>query len=218
MSRHTEVVPNQGTVGTEQEAHAEDHNNARVRILDATAGLIAERGFSNVRISDVAQTLGISTGLVHYHFAGKNDLLNAALVRAVDRAFDRQSQVLREIDDAHQRLLTLIDMQLPRIGEVRDEWSIWVQFWAEATVRPELRTAHRTYYDRWYETVQRTVKRGMRQGAFRSNADPETVAQRLTAMTDGLAIQFLTGSLRITIPAMQEILVRYIDDELLPKP
>ncbi|QTX06021.1 TetR/AcrR family transcriptional regulator [Agromyces archimandritae] len=191
--------------------------STRARILDATARLIAERGFHAVRVSDVARELGISTSLVHYHFDGKHDLLNDALMHAVDRAFNRQSDVLKRIDDAHERLLTLIDMQLPRMGELRDEWSIWVQFWAEATVRPELRTAHQGYYDRWYETVQRTVQRGKRQNIFRSDVDPETVAHRLTAMTDGLAIQYLTGSPRITITAMKEILVRYISDELLPK-
>lgn len=108
----------------------------RTAILDAAAQLIAERGYHSVRISDIAQVVGTSTGAVHYYFPGKSDVLTAALRHAIDNAFDRQSRELKAIDNAHERLLRLIDMQLPRVGPLRDEWSIWLQFWAEATLRP----------------------------------------------------------------------------------
>lgn len=190
----------------------------RTAILDAAAQLIAERGYHAVRISDIAQVVGTSTGAVHYYFPGKSDVLTAALRHAIDRAFDRQSHELRKIDNAHERLLKLIDMQLPRVGPLRDEWSIWMQFWAEATIRPELRVIHNTYYARWHETVVRIVARGRRQGVFRAGVDPETVARRLTAMTDGVAIQVLTGAPGMTVTAMKEILVQFVHDELLPPP
>ncbi len=130
----------------------------RTAILDAAAELIAERGYHAVRVSDIAAMVGTSTGAVHYYFPGKSEVLTEALHHAVDRAFDRQSEELKKIDNAHQRLLKLIDMQLPRVGAVRDEWSIWMQFWAEATIRPELRPIHNTYYARWHETVVRIVR------------------------------------------------------------
>ena len=185
----------------------------RTAILDAAAQLIAERGYHAVRVSDIAQIVGTSTGAVHYYFPGKSDVLTAALQYALARAFTRQGRELKAIDNAHQRLLKLIDMQLPRVGPVRDEWSIWVQFWAEATIRPELRPIHNTYYSRWRETVVRIVERGQRQQVFRADVDPETVAHRLTALTDGTAIQVLTGA--TTITAMKEILVQFVHDELI---
>ena len=70
----------------------------RTAILDAAAQLIAERGYHSVRISDIAQVVGTSTGAVHYYFPGKSDVLTAALRHAVDNAFDRQSRELRAID------------------------------------------------------------------------------------------------------------------------
>ncbi|UGU33112.1 TetR family transcriptional regulator [Mycolicibacterium smegmatis] len=190
----------------------------RTAILDAAAQLIAERGYHAVRIADIAALVGTSTGAVHYYFPGKQEVLTAALQHAVDRSFDRQSVELVKIDNAHQRLLKLFDMQLPRPGPVRDEWSIWMQFWAEATIRPELRPVHNTYYARWHETVSRIVKRGQRQGVFRSDIDPETVAKRLTALTDGVAIQVVTGAPDMTVSAMKEFLVQFVQDELLRRP
>jgi AcrR family transcriptional regulator len=189
----------------------------RTAILDAAAQLIAERGYHAVRVSDIAAVVGTSTGAVHYYFPGKSEVLTTALQHAVGRAFDRQREDLKTIDNAHQRLLKLIDMQLPRVGPVRDEWSIWMQFWAEATIRPELRPVHNTFYARWHETVVRVVVRGQRQGIFRSEVDPETIAHRLTAMTDGLAIQVMTGAPNMTVSAMKEILVQFVQDELITR-
>jgi len=189
----------------------------KTAILDAAAQLIAERGYHAVRIADIARAVGSSSGAVHYYFPGKDDVLTLALQHGVNRAFERQSEELRKIDSAHQRLLRLIDLQLPKLGQVRDEWSIWMQFWAEATIRPELRPAHNQFYDRWRETVVRIVQRGQRQGEFRSDADPDLTALQLTALTDGIAIQVLTGAPDVTISAMREVLVAYVQANLLER-
>ena len=124
--------------------------DARKReILQATWRLIAERGYHEVRVADIAKAVGTSTGTVHYHFPGKQDVLVEALRYCVQQAFARQSEELRKLTDARERLLRLIDMQLPKAGQVRDEWSVWAQFWAEAALRPELRPTHNDFYDRW---------------------------------------------------------------------
>jgi AcrR family transcriptional regulator len=188
----------------------------RAAILDAAGTLIAERGYHAVRIADVARLVGTSTGAVHYYFPGKNDVLTAALRHSVERAFERQSAALAGIDDAHQRLLKLIDMQLPRVGGVRDEWSVWIQFWAEATIHPELRPVHNRFYARWQETVARIVRRGQRQGVFLAEVDVDGVTRRLTALTDGAAIQVLTGAPGMTVTVMRELLVEFVRRELIP--
>jgi AcrR family transcriptional regulator len=47
----------------------------RAEILDAAVGVVLERGFAGTRVIDVADALDISTGLVHYHFDSKDELL-----------------------------------------------------------------------------------------------------------------------------------------------
>ena len=63
----------------------------------------------------------------------------------------------------------------------------------------------------------RIVERGQRQGIFRADVDPETTAHRLTAMTDGVAIQVLTGAPNMTVSAMKEIMVQFVHDELIAR-
>jgi AcrR family transcriptional regulator len=182
-------------------------------ILDAAWRLIAERGYHQVRVADIARACGTSTGTVHYYFPGKDDVLRHALTYCVEAAFARQSKLLTDVEDGRERLLLLIDLQLP-IGAVRDEWSVWLQFWAEASLRPELRPAHQELYGRWCEAVVRIIRRGQRQGRFRQDIEPTTCAATFTSLTDGVAIKVLTGVPGMTAEYMRDSLVAYIEQEL----
>jgi AcrR family transcriptional regulator len=185
--------------------------NSREAILDAAAKLVVERGFHAVRVADIARACGTSTGTVHYYFAGKDDVLTEALRESVERAVERQGSELRAHDDARERLLSLIDLQLPRDGAVRAEWSIWLQYWAEALVRAELREAHAELYQRWSETVKRIIGRGQQQGVFRDDQDPEQVTRHFTALLDGAATQVMVGAAGATVASMRALLVDYVD-------
>ena len=194
-------------------------NGRRNSILESTWQLIAQRGYYHVRVQDVARMCGTSTGTVHYYFPGKVDVLREALRYCVDQAFERQGAALRTIDDARKRLLALIEMQLPIGNQVRDEWSIWLQFWSETTLNPELRPIHNDFYTRWMDTVIRIVRRGQRQGIFR-DVDVTEFALLLTSATDGAAIKILAGVPGITVESMRKMLVSIVDRELsmVPSP
>ncbi|MEV5006615.1 MULTISPECIES: TetR/AcrR family transcriptional regulator [unclassified Streptomyces] len=197
------------------EAERAGDERRRNEFLDAAWKLISEQGYHAVRIADIARACGTSSGAVHYYFPTKQDLLSAALLHCVHSAFDRQSVELRAVDSAHERLLKLIDMQLPAPGRVRNEWLVWLQFWAETALRPELRPIHNDFYARWREAVVRIIRRGQRQGQFRADADAEQLALGITALTDGLAIQVLTGAPQVSAERMRGVLLDFIERELL---
>lgn len=194
---------------------AQRNEQRRAAILEAAWHLVAERGYHEVRVQDIARVCGTSTGTVHYYFPGKDDVLREALRFSVDRAFERQGERLRTIEDARKRILALVEMQLPRGGQVHDEWSIWLQFWAEACLDPALQPVHNSFYERWMDTVVRIVRRGQRQGTFGTEVDPEAFARLFTAATDGLAIKMLTGTPGMTVDLMRKTLVSLVDDYLV---
>ena len=55
----------------------------RAEILETTCQVVVERGFAATRVADVANKLGISTGLIHYHFDSKDQLIAEAFQYAV---------------------------------------------------------------------------------------------------------------------------------------
>src|SRR3954454_2409473 len=58
-----------------------DPAQRREQILDAANALFAERAYDEVSIEDIASSAGVTRGLVHHYFGGRNDVYIALLER-----------------------------------------------------------------------------------------------------------------------------------------
>ncbi|MEU5853508.1 TetR/AcrR family transcriptional regulator [Saccharopolyspora shandongensis] len=184
------------------------------QILDAAWTLVAERGYHSVRIADVAKACGTSAATIHYYFPGRNDLLTETLRYSVRLAFDRQVAELHSIEDAHERLLRLVELQLPTPGLLRAEWSIWLQVWTESALNPDLQVLHNDSYTRWHDTIARTIRQGQQQGVF-TDTDAEELTVTLTALIDGLGIQVLAGRPGRSVERMRRSLREFVEREIV---
>ena len=181
-------------------ADALDPDVRRAQILEATAQLIAQRGFHNVRVADIARECGTSTGTVHYHFPAKDDALRAALTYYADRLHRRLDEAFRTADSTIEKLRRLIEVQLPATNEDIHEWSIWVQAWTEAMLDPTQRLQQRRIYMRWRQVVLDLVRDCAPDHA-------EALTSRFTSMVDGLTIQILAGTTNMSVADMREVLL-----------
>jgi AcrR family transcriptional regulator len=187
----------------------------REDVLNATWELITEVGYRRVRIADIAARTGTSTGIIHYYFETKEDVLDAAFRFAVDDAHRRSEEALAGVVDPWERLNALLDAHFP-LGEAKKEWLIWLQLWNEAAVRPRLRALNEVYYGRWIDLVEGIVRDGQERGVFRS-VDPRTFAVRLLTMMDGLVIQLTMGSSEVGIDRFKELLIGFAREQLEPR-
>src|SRR6201989_3296577 len=111
-----------GTIGVM--ATREQHGDAvadvrRDQMLAAASTLIAERGFSDTRIADVAERVGASPALVIYYFGTKDSLLTEAL-RWSERSFYAATEEMpRTTPTLRRRLETLVEWTL--VSDVQDE-------------------------------------------------------------------------------------------------
>ncbi|WP_306319620.1 MULTISPECIES: TetR/AcrR family transcriptional regulator [unclassified Streptomyces] len=195
-----------GAPGTRMRADAVDAELRRTQILEATARLIARRGFHKVRVADIAEACGTSTGTVHYHFPTKDHALRAALVFYADRFHARLEAEFETADSTVEKLRRLIEVQLTTTAEDADEWSVWVQSWNEAILDPSLRDGQRGVYARWRSVVLDLVRTCRREG-MAEGVDPQALADRFTGLVDGLAIQVLAGTGDMDAPRMRELLL-----------
>ena len=169
----------------------EDANPKRI-IAEAAWTLFGRHGFDAVRIADIAAASGVSAPSIHYYFANKSDLFDAALDYSVKLAFDRQIAWLDDIADPAQRLERLLKLQSPLGRTERGEWSIWLQTWARMALEGSTLSNYPRSYERWSRTVQTTIEDGQRTGCFQSG-EPRAMADELTSLLDGLGIKVLTG-------------------------
>jgi AcrR family transcriptional regulator len=160
----------------------------RDQMLAAAAQLIAERGFSDTRIADVAARVGASPALVIYYFGTKDSLLTEAL-RFSERAFYvNVESLLAETTSLTARLDTLATWVLPDKGEVPEDWGLWFDLWAQAFRHPEVKKDRAALDEQWRDLITRVVQAGVDDGEIAA-VDVAHFAQVWTALLDGLVVQ-----------------------------
>jgi AcrR family transcriptional regulator len=164
----------------------------RERLLDAAVRLIAREGIDNVRIARIATEAGVSAGLVHYHFASRDALLEEAIEHSYERAGDVRLAALGEgRADAAQRLQAMIDQCLPSDPGLRQDWVLWVELWLRGARDPALRPVAARLYARLHEWFAEAIADGIADGQLRE-CDVDRMADRLLALLDGYGIRVLT--------------------------
>ena len=163
---------------------------SRERILDAAIERIASDGIDGVRIARIAMDAGVSTALVHYHFATRE----ALLAEALEHSYETAGVVSELSGDPVSRLKAMIDQCLPLPGELERDWVLWVELWLRAVRHPELRPTAARLYARMHDWFVEAIEAG----DF-APCDAHSVADRTLAMLDGLGLRALLGDPDMTI-------------------
>jgi AcrR family transcriptional regulator len=84
----------------------------RAALLDAAAGLFAERGFNGVSIEDLGSAVGVSGPAVYRHFSSKQAVLEALLIGVSERLLAGGQDVEGAHTDAAAALHSLIGFHI----------------------------------------------------------------------------------------------------------
>jgi AcrR family transcriptional regulator len=158
----------------------------RPQILSTAVELIREKGLWDVRISDVAKRAGMSPTSVVYYFGTKDALLAEAISGADDAFYGPLVGELATLERAGARLACLI------VRSSTSDWVLWLDLWVYARHHPETADAQRRFHRRWRNTIEDVIAYGRETGEWQV-ADHAATAQRLGALTDGLAVHMTLG-------------------------
>ncbi|WP_295012545.1 TetR/AcrR family transcriptional regulator [uncultured Microbacterium sp.] len=183
--------------------HAKGREREEI-VLKAAAEAIAELGYANVRVSDIAERAQMTTGHVTYYFPSKNDLLLLAIQRSEEELVQQSREELAGIEDPMERLRHLIGLAAAS-GFQDDGWLLWLQAWANGLSDPTVSQKHRQLDQRWFEMLTEVVAYGRDLGVFHV-ARVEDVCETIAAMIDGLSIQVAVGAGRVDRPRMLQLL------------
>lgn len=113
----------------------------RNQIITAVRNAVAKEGIGAVTIARIADDLGVSRGVVNYHFENKDAILHEALRSATKDAYKSLK--------AGAGLLDLIEQVSALASTENDWWPIYVAYLAEGRsnsfYRDEIKTADRQY-------------------------------------------------------------------------
>lgn len=127
----------------------------RELLLEAAAGLFAERGFHAVGIDDLGAAAGISGPGVYRHFASKAAILEALCDRAMTQMLEGVRTTRAAHEDLPEALTALITLHVEfaiAAGALIAVWLGEARFLSE-DARRVLRQRQRAYEQPWREVV-----------------------------------------------------------------
>jgi len=162
----------------------------RDQMLAAAATLIAERGFSDTRIADVAERVGASPALVIYYFGTKDSLLTEALRWSERSFYAATEEMLRSTTSLRKRLQILVEWTLVPDNQtaLTGDWGLWFDLWAQAFRHAEVKKDRAELDRQWRDLISRVVQAGIDAEEI-GRVDVETFAIMWGALLDGLVVQ-----------------------------
>src|SRR6202050_5489197 len=114
-------------------------DSRRDQMLRAALEGIAERGYADTRIADVAERAGVSPALVIYYFKTKDQLLTEAIRHYEDTWYAVGQSRLAGLESAAARLEEFVAMSCLTESdpEPTSSWQLWLDFWAQAARNAE---------------------------------------------------------------------------------
>ncbi len=166
----------------------------RQRILDAAAQVLAERGFSGMRLADVGEVAGIQAPAIYYHFSNKEELVVEVFVTSLTRCRTNLEGVLKECegDDPLERLALAIDSHLRLCARYPDYARAWIHRIAGGApdhVQEQCRADERAYVRIW----TRLIGEAKTAGLLRDDVDPKVAQQLILGALNALVATWRVG-------------------------
>ena len=185
----------------------------RARILEAAVDCLAEGGIEALRIARVAEAADVSTALVHYHFATREELLSEAFQASFQVAGDVRTSMKYGAGTALERLQRKLDESLPLPGRREREWELWVELWLRAVREPPLRETAAAVYRQLHWSLRQLIVDGVEAGEFEVE-DPADLADRVLALIDGYGLRALLRDPTMPVERAREQLWAALTREL----
>jgi AcrR family transcriptional regulator len=188
-------------------ARGDKRSERRSDLLEAAQRAMAEYG-AGVRLNQVAEEAGLTSGAILYHYPDLQDLLIDANRAGMERFYDERMKALEGVDDPASRLVITIRSGLPADDD-DEEVRLLCALGGEAarnTVYAVLLTA---LFDRQVAMYQAILEMGRAQGAFVLASDSLKIARNLVALEDAYGYRIMAGHPTLDHAAAAELILDY---------
>lgn len=155
----------------------------RAAILDAAERCFARAGFHRSTMQDICKEAGISPGALYVYFASKEDLIAGI----VERDRTKLASKLAELPDAPDLLSALAKLgEHYTVEEPQYKRVLCIEIGVEATRNPVVGDIFRSVDEFCRQNFAQVFAQARDAGKIAPNADPETLAQVVSLLGDGL--------------------------------
>ena len=154
----------------------------RAQIVDAAIETLAEVGYANASLSRIAVRLGISKGVISYHFAGKDDLIAEIVSQVLERARAYMQPRIEAQTTGPEMLRAYIESNLGFIRDNPKQLGALIEI-----IRATIAGAKSPFSgnrDAGVHILAELLTRFQTAGDFRTDFDPNAMAIAIRAVID----------------------------------
>lgn len=179
----------------------------RADLVEAARRAMLEHGTS-VRLNQVAEQAGLTSGAVLYHYPELQDLLLDAHRAGMERFYEDRLRAVAGIDDPARKLVVTIASGLPTDSEDPDVRLLCELGGAAArtTVYAALLTA---LYDRQVSMYQVILESGAARGVFALKDSSLTIGRNLVALEDAYGYRMMARHSAIDHGVATQLILDY---------
>ena len=168
----------------------EREEQRRLALYKAAFREVAEKGFADVTLEDIARRAGVSKGITLYYFSSKEDLFRRLFGWLVDSIHARMREAVSDVSDPIEKVRALVAITFPSPSKNRAFFRAFVDFCGVAARREGFREVTERFYRGCREIDGAIIEDGMERGIF-GRREAASAASTVRAIFDGLMMQWL---------------------------
>jgi len=162
----------------------------RAEIIEATFFCIALKGYSNITMQDIADSAGVSKGVIHYYFRNKEELFLSVHEKLIKDLDTHLGKKVERAETPPEKIRAIITSVFEKAKENKKFQVVMLDFWAHSTKIPRLKDATIHQFSRYRHLSKKIIAEGVEKGYFRE-CDAGRVASALIGLIEGLTIQWI---------------------------
>jgi len=179
----------------------------RLKILDAAAAIIADKGVDRASLSEIAKASGLSKGTLYYYYASKNDLIFDIADRHMADLTTALFDMIEENRATTMQILLTAFFSTLLASEARGRLHLYLVREAISGGHKGLKERFRVTYARWFTMVDDAYEK-----MGKSKENIEAKAGFLVAVADGFILQTLLEADRPCVEQIVSLTLRAIGD------
>ena len=141
-------------------------NLRRSQLTRAAYKVVGQKGYYDFTIRDIAREAGLSTGLIHYYFKNKEDLLLNLLKEMNADLKYYLNKALTVLSDPQDKLLTFCDQAFDLVDREKAYFYVLIDFWAQINRNKRIRQANIKLFQSYRDEIAAILKEGAAKGVF----------------------------------------------------
>jgi AcrR family transcriptional regulator len=172
----------------------EDLVDRRAQMIEAAAAVLARQGYEGTSMKEIAAEAGVSSGLLHYYFGTKDELLGAIVRHLHDLLLREWRDTLSDVEDPLDRIAQGMRQAAEKYRAQPEFWQLLFDLYVVGLKNPVIHERLREMMTEVIGQFADEVRRVNASLPVPSPIDPEDVATVVLASIDGIAlVSSITG-------------------------